>query len=275
MMIFSLSPKEAEGEEVDVTNILSRISTLETSQGDILTLLQSMNNRLHVMSESPLEGARKRVQFAASEDVEPHTPLVTARVGGSAEPPRQSVEIANLLKDLKPPSFGGEEKECNKDAVNMFLHKWADIHNLRRSPEEVRPIEANLSLTNKAYKWWMSLKERPRTWEEFETIFRKEFLPVNEVQRSWREWDRCSMEGISLNQYISNYREIIMKLKGIDEFQILRGFMRGLSLDYEAYVEPKQPKDLAEALKYAQIYDDITSRSKGVSGKVRKKKVLA
>ena len=79
------------------------------------------------------------------------------------------------------------------------------------------------------------------------------------------------MEGISLNQYISNYREIIMKLKGIDEFQILRGFMRDLSPDYEAYVEPKQPKDLAEALKYAQIYDDITRRSKGVSRKGKEK----
>ena len=36
------------------------------------------------------------------------------------------------------------------------------------------------------------------------------------------------MKGISLNQYISNYREIVLKLKGIDEFQVLRGFMRGL-----------------------------------------------
>ena len=105
---------------------------------------------------------------------------------------------ANLLKDLKLPSFGGEEKEQNKDSVNMFLHKWGDIHSLRRNPEEVRPIEASLSLTGIAYKWWMSLSERPRSWAEFEKIFRKEFLPVNELQRSWREWDQCSMEGISL-----------------------------------------------------------------------------
>ena len=71
---------------------------------------------------------------------------------------------------------------------------------------------------------------------------------MNELQRSWREWDKCSMEGISLNQYISNFIEIVLKLKGIDEFQVLRGFMRGLHPDYEAYVEPK---DLAEVLKFA------------------------
>ena len=58
--------------------------------------------------------------------------------------------MANLLKDLKPPSFGGEEKEHNKDAVNMFLHKWGDIHSLKRNPEVVRPIEASLSFDRKS-----------------------------------------------------------------------------------------------------------------------------
>ena len=119
------------------------------------------------------------------------------------------------------------------------------------------------------------MSERPRSWAEFEKIFRKEFLPVNELQRLWWEWDKCSMEGISLNQYISNYREIVLKLKGIDEFQILQGFMRGLQPDYEAYVEPKQPKNLAEALKFAQTYDDISRRSRGVFGKGKENKFLA
>ena len=79
------------------------------------------------------------------------------------------------------------------------------------------------------------------------------------------------MEGISLNQYISNYKEIVLKLKGINEFQVLRHFMRGLHLDYEAYVEPKQSKDWVEALKFAQIYDDIGCRLKGAFGKGKEK----
>ena len=79
------------------------------------------------------------------------------------------------------------------------------------------------------------------------------------------------MEDISLNQYISNYREIVLKLKGINKFQVLRGFMRGLNPNYEVYVEPKQPKDLGEALKFAQIYDNIGCRSKGAFGKGKEK----
>ena len=136
-------------------------------------------------------------------------------------PVEKSVDLpymANLLKNLRPPSFGGEEKEQNKDAVSMFLHKWGGIHNLRRNTRIVRPIEASLLLTRKAYKWWMSLKERPCSWKDFEKVFKTEFLLANELQRSWREWDKCSMEGISLNKYISKYRELVLKLKGIDEF---------------------------------------------------------
>ena len=49
--------------------------------------------------------------------------------------------------------------------------------------------------------------------------------------------------------------------------------MRGLHPYYKAYVEPKQPKDFAKALKFAQIYDDIVHRSKGDFGKGGRKKI--
>ena len=165
-----------------------------------------------------------------------------------------------FIKDLKLPTFRGKEREQNKDSVNMFLAKWLDLHALRHQPSQVQPVEASLSLTGKAYKWWMSLSTRPTTWTEFERIFRREFLPVNEVERSWVSWDKCSMEHKSLTQYISDYREIVLKLKGIDEFQTLRGFKRGLTNEYLEYIEPLQPRDLSEAIKYAQIYDDIKRR---------------
>lgn len=134
-------------------------------------------------------------------------------------------QTKNLLKDLKLPRFGGEEKEHNKDALNKFLHKWDNIHSLRRNPKVVRSIEPSLSLTGKAYKWWMSLKEHPSSWEDLENVFKKVFPLVSELQRLWQSWNKCSMEGKALNQYILNYREIVLKLIGIDEFLILRGFM--------------------------------------------------
>ena len=148
-------------------------------------------------------------------------------------------KMANLLKDLKPSSFGGEEKEQNRDVINMSMHKRGDIHSLQRNPEVVSLIDTSLLLTRKAYKWWMSLKEYHCSCEFFKKAFKKEFLLVNELQRLWWEWDKCSMEGISLNQYICNYQEIVLKLKGIDEFQVLRGFIKGFHLDYKVYVKSK------------------------------------
>ena len=76
-----------------------------------------------------------------------------------------------MLKNMKPPSFKGEEKEKIKDAINTFLHKWSDLHDIRRTPDHIRALEASLSLEGgKAYKWWMNLKmaDRPTTWSRFQ-----------------------------------------------------------------------------------------------------------
>ena len=48
-------PNEAKGEEVDIIDILSRISPLEKYQRDILMLLQSMKNCLHILFDNPLD----------------------------------------------------------------------------------------------------------------------------------------------------------------------------------------------------------------------------
>ena len=51
--------------------------------------------------------------------------------------------------------------------------------------------------------------------------------------------------------------------------------MRGVHVDYEAHVKLKQPKDLVEALKFAQIYDNISHRSKGAFEKGKEKEAFS
>ena len=99
----------------------TRISNLEKNQADIETLLRSLKERLNPIIESPLESVCKRVHFQTDESAEPRTPQAVAQVEKRAELP----QMANLLKDLKPSSFGGEEKVRNKDAVNMFCTNGA------------------------------------------------------------------------------------------------------------------------------------------------------
>ena len=108
---FAMSSEEDEEEdETQESSLITRISNLEKTQGDILTLLRSLNDRFNsVVPESPLESTRRRVQFATDETVEPRTPHAVVRVDRETDLPH-----TNLLKDLKPPSFGGEEKERNR-----------------------------------------------------------------------------------------------------------------------------------------------------------------
>ena len=44
------------------------------------------------------------------------------------DPTKETVEV---LKNLKPPGFKGENKERNKDIVDTFLSKWGVIHQMR------------------------------------------------------------------------------------------------------------------------------------------------
>ena len=120
-----------------------------------------------------------------------------------------------ILKDMKPPQFNGEERDRNKDTIYTFLQKWQDLHKLKNTPPEYQPLEASLSLGPKAYKWWMSLKELgkiPGDWAQFEKIFVKEFLPENEQERNWEDWDKDLQRGRPLLTYIAEYRELILKL---------------------------------------------------------------
>ena len=73
----------------------------------------------------------------------------------------------------------------------------------------------------------MSLDSRshPSTWAQFEKMFRKEFLLENEKEQNWNAWDKCRMEGLTLTQYISKHRRIILKLDGLDDFSKVRGFI--------------------------------------------------
>ena len=87
----------------------------------------------------------------------------------------------------------------------IIFSRSGAIYALRRTPDEQRALETSLLLKGKAYKWWLSVNEtiRPRTWAQFQEMFRKEFLPENEQDRNWNAWDRCKMENLTLTQYIS------------------------------------------------------------------------
>ena len=68
------------------------------------------------------------------------------------------------------------------------------------------------------------------------------------------------MGNLTLTQYISKYRSVIIKLEGLDNFQKFHEFIRGLNKDYKTKVKSQYPKTLEQARKDAQVYDDNTDK---------------
>ena len=126
---------------------------------------------------------------------------------------------------------------------------------LRNTLDSLRAIESSLSLEGKAYKWYMSLSmaAHTSTWSRYHKIYLKEFFPENEQDRNWGVWDVCQMGTLTLRQYISNYPSVILKLDGLDNFQKVHGFIRGLTKDYKAKVKSQYQKTLKQAIKDAQV----------------------
>ncbi|MCO5563826.1 hypothetical protein L7F22_017475 [Adiantum nelumboides] len=59
----------------------------------------------------------------------------------------ESVSTRNTYtKYLKPPLYDGEEFDYNKDVVNTFLQKWHDLHSLKHTPDNIRTLEASVTL---------------------------------------------------------------------------------------------------------------------------------
>ena len=59
--VFPMNSEDVKEEDHDMVILVTCISNLEKTQGDILTLLQSLNDRFNAILESPLESVRKQV----------------------------------------------------------------------------------------------------------------------------------------------------------------------------------------------------------------------
>ena len=107
---------------VDRTAMLEKnITSINQNLTDLTTLVKNLV--VHPASVAPGVGEASR-------------PPLAVQVGGDPGISFTTPEVSNSLKNLKPPSYKGEEKDRNKDAVHTFLQKWSDLHALRRTPDE-------------------------------------------------------------------------------------------------------------------------------------------
>ena len=58
---------------------------------------------------------------------------------------------------------------------------------------------------------------------------------------------------MNCTQYISKYRQIILKLEGIDKFQKVCGFLCELHHDYKTKIKMQNSKTMNDAIKSVQV----------------------
>ena len=61
-------------------------------------------------------------------------------------------------------------------------------------------------------------------WANFEIAFYKQFLPSSKKKNKWKFQDLYKQKHCFLAQYISLYRDIVIKLDGLDDFKKVVGF---------------------------------------------------
>ena len=88
-----------------------------------------------ILQPSPMEPQVQVTQLGGGDGAQ-HPSAGTSGVNPPITSRVMMLEISNSLKNLKPSTFRGEEKDRNKDFVHTFIQKWTDLHVLRQTPDE-------------------------------------------------------------------------------------------------------------------------------------------
>ena len=130
---------------VDFCLLQTRIECLESHIASINQNLTNLTNLVKnivinpafmalgtggVLQPSPVEPQVQVTQLGGGDGAK-HPCAWTSGVNPPITSPVTMPEISNSLKNLKPLTFRGEEKDQKKDSMHTFIQKWTDLHVLR------------------------------------------------------------------------------------------------------------------------------------------------
>lgn len=137
------------------------------------------------------------------------------------------------LKPNKPNNFDGKRDEY---AVQTWLYQvkqyltLTQIGNALILDEPTKISFAATFFSDTAAAWWYTLvasNSIPDTWEAFENAVRLEFIPFDSVQRS-RDKLRRLIQRTSVSSYLSEFRNIVLTIPGMNASEQVDRFCQGL-----------------------------------------------
>ncbi|MCO5607220.1 hypothetical protein L7F22_061413 [Adiantum nelumboides] len=152
----------------------------------------------------------------------------------------------------KTTNLFGEEKECTELAVNNWIHQWTTYFDLHEEVDERRILTIPLYLRNKALTWWRDMTEKPTTWADFCTKFKKDFAKIDPL-KAHAKFQSLSMKTLSFDKYTTAFKEALTFCK-VDATHV-HMYLLGLHEDYRwALIKDKAPTDVEDAVAKARTF---------------------
>ena len=107
--------------------------------------------------------------------------------------------------------------------------------------------------------WWKGVVHKPKSLEEFKTLFLKEFAPRHEFKEAEAKLSTLKLQdGEKVSVYFRNVRYWCGKVKPpMTEPEVLRQMRNGLSISYKRVLLKKPPQSVDELINRIQQEEDI------------------
>ena len=165
-----------------------------------------------------------------------------------------------VLKEgfLRPPTFSGEGRDLV--APGSFLNQvwsWAALSGITAEATQMRFLGS--FLTGPAKEWWLSIQTPTpvTTWRTLGPLFLERFPPdLDERRRLRLELHTSSATG-SLKSYGTEFQNMVNRLPGLDQEELLACFLSGLYPPIRERVVEMKPRDWYEAWRLSGLAENL------------------
>ena len=160
-----------------------------------------------------------------------------------------------------PPMYDGEG--ANIESWFAGMNQQFEYYQYAGDVQRVRLAAA--SLKGPALNWWTTVSAQPTTWEGVMAGLRGRFQPITTAKIARHKLDQLEQGKLSINEYVAQFRELLILIPGMDMETQLHAFERGLKHSLQVILHQHDPQSLEEAITLAVRSGSMVVRSSSSS----------
>lgn len=181
-----------------------------------------------------------------------------------AETPQPQADLdpatRELLRQALPKSFEGASPVYSADDFLVDVEAWVDNWSSHRD-DAFRIKAASTFLGGPAKRWWSSLTTKPEKWDDFKSMLKRNFKPIDDAVLARTELLRLKFRsGDNLQAFIERFRGLMLRLPKMDSGDRVFFFTQALTAPLARAVARGMPTSIEEAINLA-VFDQATFSS--------------